>query len=318
MQIVFLDLASVDSGDLDQHCLQQVAGQWQLHAHTELEQIRVRIAAADVVVTNKVPLTAELINAAPNLKLICVAATGTNNVDLVAARRRGIPVCNARAYATPSVVQHVFCLLLMLLRRIPQYTQAVQTGLWQLSPQFCLLDFPIEELTGKRLGIVGYGELGRAVAHVAKAFGMPVLIAQRESAVPQTDRVPLAELLTQVDILSLHCPLTEHNRHMIGKTQLALMKPGAILINTARGGLVEEAALLESLSARHLGGAGIDVLAIEPPEADNVLLAARLPNLIITPHIAWASRQARQRLLQEVIDNILGFVEGQPRHVVNH
>lgn len=317
MQAVFLDWDSVDNGDLATDCLQELPVDWVYHLNTSTEQLATRLAKCDIVVTNKVVLNQAAIQAASNLQLICVAATGTNNVDLQAASHNNIPVCNVRAYATPSVVQHVFMLLLNLLRRLPEYLLAVHTGRWHNSSHFCFLDYTIEELAGKTLGIIGYGELGQAVAHTAEHFGMRVLVAQRLRGAPAAGRVPLAELLPQVDVLSLHCPLSDATRGLIGSNELALMKPTAILINTARGGIVDERALLEALRTGKLAGAGVDVLQTEPPRQGSVLLQAELANLIVTPHIAWASRQARQRLLAGIANNIRAYLDGQPINRVN-
>jgi glycerate dehydrogenase len=313
---VFLDRDTVDRSDLDLAALLGVLPDWRLHNYTRPEQLAERLAEATVVVSNKVRLDAAAFAAAPQLRLVCVAATGTNNVDLDAAQRHGITVCNVRGYATPAVVQHVFTLILALTTRLPEYQRDVASGRWQASPYFCLLDHPIRELAGRTLGIVGYGELGSAVAQVAAAFGMSVLIAQRAGGAAQADRIALSELLPQVDVLSLHCPLTPLTRGLIGARELALMKPDALLINTARGGLVDEAALAVALRSGKLGGAGIDVLSEEPPHHDNPLLAARIPNLIVTPHIAWASREARQRVIDAIATNIRAFLAGTPVNVV--
>lgn len=313
---VFLDRDSLDQDDLDFALLQSSLDHWQLHAASHEDQVERRIQDAEVVVSNKVVLTAEHLAQAKKLKLICVAATGTNNVDLQAAQQLGITVCNVRAYATPSVVQHVFALILNLLRRIPDYQRAVMQGRWQQSDQFCLLDYPIAELQEKVLGIVGYGELGQAVARAATCFDMQVLVAQRPGQKSRSaDRLPLQELLPQIDILTLHCPLAENTRHLIGTTEFQLMKPDALLINTARGGIVDEQALAEALRQGQIGGAGIDVLSVEPPQT-NPLFDPELPNLIITPHIAWASRAARQRLLDQVADNITAFYRGEVQNQV--
>ena len=313
---VFLDRASLDQGDLNFSHLQSSLDEWQIHTASDDQHVEERIRDAEVVVSNKVVLTAGHISRAKRLKLICVAATGTNNVDLAAAQKQGIAVCNVRAYATPSVVQHVFALILNLLRRIPDYQRAVQQGRWQQSDQFCLLDYPIAELQEKILGIVGYGELGQAVARAAGCFGMQVRVAQRPgSDVVAGDRTPLPSLLPEIDILTLHCPLSENTRSLIGKSELQLMKPDALLINTARGGIVDEAALAEALRHRQIGGAGIDVLSEEPPR-ENPLFASDLRNLILTPHIAWASRAARQRLLDQVADNIIAFYAGIVQNLV--
>ncbi len=317
MHGVFLDTGSLVAGagtrgDLDFSAINALPIDWHYHAFTGSEAVVARLQGAEVVVTNKVVLDAAQLARLPDLKLIAVAATGVNNVDLDAARRLNIQVCNVTGYATPSVVQHVFMLILALLRQLPAYRAAVRDGRWQQSWHFCLLDYPVDELQEKRLGIIGYGELGQAVARMGEAFGMHCLIARRNAHDQRTGRLALTELLQKADVVSLHCPLSEETRHLIGAEQLALMKPGALLINTARGGIVDESALYEALREGHLGGAGVDVLAQEPPAADNPLLAAQLDNLIVTPHIAWASRGARQRLLDQVADNIAGYLDGGP------
>lgn len=313
---VFLDKASLDRGELNFSALQSSLDEWQIHEVSSDAQVAERIKHAEVVISNKVVLTAGHIAQAENLKLICIAATGTNNVDLAAAQAHGITVCNVRSYATPSVVQHVFALILNLLRHIPDYQHAIKEGRWQQSDQFCLLDFPIAELQEKVLGIVGYGVLGQAVAKTAECFGMQVLVAQRPgSQSVMEDRIPLHDLLSRVDILSLHCPLSSNTRNLIGKQELQLMKHDALLINTARGGIVDESALAEALRHGQIGGAGIDVLSQEPP-GKNPLFAADLPNLVLTPHIAWASQAARQRLLDQVVDNIKAFYVGTVQNLV--
>lgn len=316
MRGVFLDAGSLARPDIDMAPLGHESIVWAYYDFTPRGTVIERVAEADIVITNKVMVDSAALEAAKRLKLICIAATGTNNVDLDAARRRGVTVCNVLGYATPSVVEHVFTLMLALMRHLPDYQQAVQNGRWQKSLHFSFIDFPINELSGKALGIVGYGELGQAVAKVAEAFGMRILIAERPGAARRADRVPLAELLPQADVLSLHCPLTPETRGMISAKELHLMKRGAMLINTARGGIVDEAALVEALRSGRLGGAGVDVLTQEPP-AENPLLADDIPNLIITPHIAWASREARQRLVNEVAANIGAFLQGKARNVVN-
>jgi glycerate dehydrogenase len=316
MRGIFLDAGSLVQSALDMTPLDGAAIGWGYYDATPPAAVPERIAEADIVITNKVMLDEKALAAAKRLKLVCIAATGTNNIDLEAAKRRGITVCNVRGYATPSVVEHVFTLLLALMRHLPDYHQAVQAGRWQRSAHFSFTDYPIHELHGKMMGIVGYGELGQAVERIAIAFGMRVLIAERSGMQPRAGRVPLPELLTQVDVLSLHCPLTDETRGLIGAKELRAMKRGAMLINTARGGLVDELALLEALRSRHLGGAGVDVLTQEPP-LDNPLLGTDIPNLIVTPHIAWASREARQRLVNEVAANIEAFLQGTPRNVVN-
>ena len=314
MKGAFLDKASLDRQDLDFSYFDSVLDEWQIHEATSTAEVASRIRDVDLVVSNKVVLDNEMLSANPQLQLICVAATGTNNVDLEAARANAIQVCNVTGYATASVVEHVFMLLLSLLRRLPDYQRAINEQRWQQSDQFCLLDYPIEELSGKTLGIVGYGELGQAVARMGQAFGMQVLVARRTAKDSRADRIALEDLLAKVDVLSLHCPLTAETQHLIAGPQLALMKPSAILINTARGGVVDEAALLQALQQGQLAGAGIDVLEREPPQENNPLLGATLPQLIITPHIAWASRASRQRLLDQVADNIESFKKGALRN----
>ena len=317
MRAVFLDWDSVDNQDLDRRCLEQLPIDWEFFDNTLMEQLPLCLERAEIAVSNKIVLNKPAIDASQSLKLICVAATGTNNIDLVAAAKKNIPVCNVRTYATPSVVQHVFMLILNLMRHLPEYQQALADGRWQQSDYFCLLDHTIEELTGKTLGIVGYGELGQAVANMARQFGMNVLVAQRLHGTPTTDRIPFEALLPRVDVLSLHCPLTPETENLIGENELNRMKPGAILINTARGGIVDETALLSALTNGKLAGAGIDVLVREPPDKGDILLDAKLPNLIITPHIAWASKQARQRLIQGIAANIHGFLNGKIINRVN-
>lgn len=313
---VFLDLRTVDRGDLDLSPLDQVLPGWSRRPRTAPQETAARIAAAEVALTNKVVLDQRTLTQAKALRLICIAATGTNNVDLEAARMQGIAVTNVAGYSTPAVVQHVFAMILTLTTRLDDYRAAVSRGDWGRSEMFCLLDYPITEVAGKTIGIVGYGALGRGVARAAEAFGMRVLLAERPGAAPRPGRIRLEELLPRVDILSLHCPLTEATRNLIGAPQLAAMKPKAMLINTARGGIVDEAALARALKAGTLGGAGVDVLTEEPPQSPNPLLDPGVPNLILTPHSAWASRESRQRLIHEVAENIRAFRAGEPRNRV--
>ncbi len=314
MRGVFLDtesLASTGSGGTpDLTVLKQTLSDWQFFDYTSDRDTAARIADVDVIISNKVRLD-EAVLEQTAAKLVCVAATGTNNVDLDAARGHGIAVCNVTAYATPSVVEHVFSLLLSLSRHLPDYQKAVKSGAWQNSRQFCLLDYPIRELSGKTLGIIGYGELGQEVARVAQAFGMQVLIAARNHDDKREGRMPLSELLPHLDVLSLHCPLTPETSNLIDHQALALMKPTALLINTARGGIVDEQALLEALIRGRLAGAAVDVLVEEPPLKGNPLLETELPNLIVTPHIAWASLESRQRLVDGIARNICGWLAGE-------
>ena len=315
MRGVFLDAGSLVQSEIDMTPLEDASISWRYYEDTPAATLSECIAEAEIAISNKVVLNEIALAAAKRLKLICVAATGTNNVDLEAAKARGLTVCNVSGYATPSVVEHIFAMLLALFRNLSEYHRAVQAGRWQISPHFSFIDYPIMELHDKIMGIVGYGELGQAVARVAEAFGMRVIIAERNGMVPRPGRVSLRELLPQVDVLTLHCPLTPETRGLIGVEELQAMKRGAVLINTARGGIVDESALLEALRSRHLGGAGVDVLTQEPP-INNPLLSADIPNLILTPHIAWASRESRQRLVNEVSANILAYLRGSPRNVV--
>ena len=256
----------------------------------------------EAIVANKVNIKKEHLAESPQLKLICVAATGTNNIDLQAAAAAQIPVANITNYATPSVVQHVFCLIL-----------ALETS---LRPFFCLLDFPVSELSGKTLGIIGYGVLGKAVADVGKAFGMNVLVAAHKNAQATEGRVAFEQVLALSDVISIHCPLTDETLNLISGEELKLMKRNAILINTARGGIINEEALATALEAGLITGAGIDVLSEEPPVNGNRLLELNLPNLIVTPHIAWASVESRQRAVNEVALNIAAFLQGEKRNRV--
>ena len=307
---VFLDTASLDLGDLDLQPLRQAFGELVLHPASAPGEIAGRLREANVAISNKAPISAETLARCPDLRLILVTATGTNNIDLTAARERGIAVANCQGYGTASVAQHAILLLLALATRLPDYQAAVRAGRWQQSTQFCLLDFPIVELAGKTLGLLGHGELGGAVARLAEAFGMRVLLGQLPGRPPRADRLALDELLPQVDAISLHCPLTEQTRGMIGQRELDLMKPGAFIVNTARGGLIDEQALADTLRRGHLGGAATDVLSVEPPKDGNPLLAGDIPRLIVTPHNAWGSREARQRIVGQVTDNAAAFFRG--------
>lgn len=290
---------------------------WQDYAATAPHEVVERLAGATIAISNKVPLRADALAQLPDLKMIAVAATGTDNVDLEACRARGIQVANIRNYSVVSVPEHCFALLLALRRNLRAYTADVESGRWERSPRFCLLDHPIGDLAGSRLGIVGYGTLGKQVAHLARAFGMEVCASSRSPiADPDVKQLELDELLKTADVVSLHLPLTGQTRHLIGARELGLMKRSALLLNTARGGLVDEAALADALMEGRIGGAGFDVLSKEPPSPDNPLLRLRLPNFLLTPHIAWASRGAMQTLADMLIDNIEAWVAGQPRNLV--
>jgi len=318
-QALFLDKASLYPDDLDFSMLEEVAI-WQWFANIAPVAIRHSLEDAEILVTNKVVINSEVIEHGPRLKLICVAATGVNNVDLAAAEQAGIQVCNVRAYATSSVVQHVYSLILALNRKLFSYKASASNGDWSRSDYFCYFGEPISELEGKTIGIIGYGELGQAVAKVARCFGMKVLLAKKhntgEGAGQGEGRVDLEALLSQSDVVTLHCPLTQDNHHMISSEAFSMMKSDAILINTARGGLVDEPALLQALEAKKIAGAGLDVLEEEPPSVHNMLLSYQSEKLIVTPHIAWASRQSRQRLVNEIAENIRAYHLGSPRNLV--
>lgn len=314
MKAAFLDWSSLNGEELDRTCLDTLPLVWQYFNKITANELECLLEQVDVVVTNKVVLDASLLERAKQLKLICIAATGTNNVDLEAAAQRKIPVCNVRGYATESVVQHVFMLMLSLSRRLGFYQQAIRDGEWQTSEYFCVLSYPIESLTGKTLGIIGYGELGRAVASMARQFGMHVLISESMADGGQhsndQNRVKLEHLLQESDFISLHCPLTEQTHNLIDANEFGLMKNSAFIINTARGGIVNEAALLNALENKQIAGAALDVLVNEPPVDSNPLLEVNRPDLMITPHIAWGTRQARQRLLEKVAGNIQAWLQG--------
>ncbi|ANF26131.1 2-hydroxyacid dehydrogenase [Stutzerimonas stutzeri] len=313
---VFLDLSPLDQGDLDLAPLQSAFAELTCHTQTSETQIVDRLQGAEVAIVNKVALSDATLAACPDLKLILVAATGVNNIDLAAAKQRGIAVCNCQAYGTATVAQHTLMLLLALATRLPDYQAAVARGRWQESGQFCLLDFPIIELAGKTLGVLGHGELGGAVGKLAEALGMRVLVGNLPGRPPRPDRLELDELLPQIDALTLHCPLTDQTRNLIGARELQLMKPTAFVINTARGGLIDEQALADTLRSGHLGGAATDVLISEPPSNDNPLLAADVPRLIVTPHSAWGSREARQRIVGQLRENAEAFFAGTPKRQV--
>jgi glycerate dehydrogenase len=309
LKTVFLDYDTVSNGDLDLVQLREAAGNLILYDSSETE-IAQRIRDADVVLLNKLDLTRELLSGALRLKLVALAATGTNNVDLSAARDLGIAVCNVRAYCTASVVQHVWGLILSLTQHVYEFSQLSKDGSWARDEARAVLSHPIRELQARIFGVVGWGELGRGAARIAEAFGMRILVANRPGSPPQSGRVLLDELLAKADIVSLHCPLNDATRGLIGTRELALMKPDALLINTARGALIDGAALAAALKAGRLGGAGIDVLPQEPPVKGEPLLDSEIPNLLVTPHIAWAAREARQRCIDEVAANIRDFQSG--------
>lgn len=288
-----------------------------LHAQTAAAEVPARIAGMEAVFANKSVITRAMIEANPQLRLVALTATGVDNVDLAAAREGNVAVCNLRDYCTPSVVQHVFAMLLALTHRLGDYQALVRGGHWSQAGQFSVFPYPIRELQGRVFGIVGHGALGRAVARVAESFGMTVEVANRPGGEAVAGRRNLDEMLPRLDVLSLHCPLTDASRGLINAARLARMKPDAVLINTARGALVDGKALAQALRSGRLGGAGIDVLEREPPPADHPLLDPAIPNLIVTPHIAWAARESRQRCLDELALNVESFLAGGRRNRVD-
>lgn len=304
---VFLDFASLRPQDLDLSGLHALPLELELHDATAAADTVARLQGATIAITNKVVLDAGVLAACPDLRAIAVTATGTNNVALAEAALRGIRVANVQGYGTTAVAQHAFALIMALANSLPAAARDARNGRWSASPTFCLMDYPVLELPGATLGIIGFGDLGQAVAAFGEGLGMRVLVAEGHEG-PLPGRLPLAQVLAESDVVSLHTLLTPATAQLINATRLAQMKPGALLINTARGGLIDEAALLDALRRGHLGGAALDVLAVEPPPADHPLLGADLPNLLITPHCAWASRGARQRLLDTTVANIRAFI----------
>lgn len=316
MKIVILDAYAANPGDLSWDEFAAL-GDLTVYDRTAQEDAAARIGDAEVVFINKVRLTDEIFAACPNLKLVSILATGYNIVDLAAAKRRGITVCNVPGYSTRAVVQMTFALLLEICQQVGLHSGAVHTGRWQTCPDFCFWDRPLIELDGKTMGIVGYGAIGSAVGTVAQALGMKLLVtARHEKPVPEGARfVSLPELLAQSDVVSLHCPQTAENARMIDAGALAQMKDGAILLNTARGGLLDEQAVADALRSGKLLAAGMDVVSAEPIHADNPLLTA--PNCFLTPHIAWAPLETRRRLQAISAENLRAFLEGKPQNVVN-
>ena len=317
MKAVFLDYASLDQNDLDFSSLKASFEDLVLYPSTSQAELMSRIQDVDVIISNKVVVNAQAIEQCKNLKLILISATGTNNIDLIQAKKQGIVVCNCQAYGTSAVAQHTLMLMLNLATSFREYEQAVQRGDWNKASQFCLLDYPIIELSGKTLGILGYGELGKAVAKLAEAFGMTVLVGALPNRANDGSKLPLNELLPQVDFLSLHCPLTDATKDLIGKAEFEAMKSSAFLVNCARGGIVNEQALADALIQRKIAGAATDVLTVEPPKDGNVLLNSDIPNLIITPHSAWGSVDARQRIVQQMVENTEAFKNGKTIRQVN-
>ena len=317
MNAVFLDFATLGPDSLDPGPLIDILPELQIFDGTTDEQRAARVQDAEIVLTNKVSLDAELLRQAPDLRFIGLTATGVDNVDLDLAAERKVAVSNIRAYCTQSVVEHVFATLLNLSHNIIAYNDDVRSGSWQEATDFCMLNHPIRELSAMTLGIVGYGELGRGVADTGRHFGMTVIVAARRGqAAADDERTDFAELLERADVISLHCPLTEDTRGMFGSAEFRRMKSDAIIINTARGALIDSAALVDALETRQIAAAAIDVLPQEPPVKGNPLLDYRGNNLITTPHIAWGTLEARQNAVDELAANVRAFLNGERRNRV--
>ena len=313
LHIVVLDRDTLVNRPFDFDFPHTLSSYGTTEAHETLERIR----GADIVITNKVVISAQAFAENPQLKLVAVTATGVNNVDVEAAKQNGTAVCNIRAYGNESVAEHAFMMMITLMRNLPAYQRDVAAGLWENSPFFCYLGAPMRDLNGKTLAIFGRGNIGKTLATYAQAFKMNVVFAEHKNAQSVRDGyVSFDEAIRSADVVSLNCPLTPQTANMIGEAELQQMKPGAILINCGRGGLVDEAALVAALKYGQIGGAGFDVLTQEPPRDGNPLLKARLPNLIVTPHIAWASQEAANRLFDILLDNINRFVAGNPQNLV--
>ena len=312
-KIVFLDSATIIA-DLRRPAF---VHQWEEYQETGADQIVARLKDATVAITNKVMLRRETLEQLPGLKMVAVAATGTDNVDIACCRERGIVVSNIRNYSVHTVPEHVFMLVLALRRNLLAFRADVRNGAWQKSPQFCLFTHPVRDLYGSTLGIIGHGAIGKAVEQIAVAFGMKVLIAEHKGAAEVRNGYTAFDIvLRESDVITLHLPLNEQTRHLIGTAEFACMRSGALLINTARGGLVDEAALLEALRSGRIGGAGFDVLGKEPPTQGHPLLDLDLPNFILTPHIAWSGREAMQALADQLIANIEAYAAGAPQNRV--
>ncbi|HYV28763.1 MAG TPA: D-2-hydroxyacid dehydrogenase [Candidatus Eisenbacteria bacterium] len=317
MKIVVLDAYTLNPGDLSWDELKSMGG-CDIHDRTPAVDVVKRAADAEVVLTNKTVLSREQIFALPKLRYIGVLATGYNIVDAAAARERGIPVCNVPNYGTRSVAQHALALLLELALHVGHHAQTVHDGKWAKCPDYCYWDFPLVELDGLTMGVVGFGRIGQATAQLAQAFGMKVVAYTRtppKNPPANVRFVDVETLFRQSDVISLHCPLTPETQKLVNAERLAWMKPSAFLINTSRGPLIDEPALAEALNAGRLAGAGLDVLSTEPPPAGNPLFTAK--NCLITPHNAWASRAARSRLMKIAMENLRAFLAGKPQNVVN-
>jgi glycerate dehydrogenase len=315
MNIVVTDGYTLNPGDLSWENIAAI-GHLVVYDRTPPEKVFERCAEADIIVTNKVPVTAALIDACPRLKCICVVATGYNVIDVKAASERKIVLCNVPAYGTDSVAQHTFSLLLEMTNHVGKHARSVADGQWEHAPDWCYTLAPMQELAGKTLGIVGLGHIGRQVAAIAAAFKMPVIYYSRQAKEhPFASYCSLEHLFTQSDFITLHCPLTPDNKEFVNRSLLQRMKSSALLINTARGALINEQDLADALNSDQIAGAALDVLSVEPPTSGNPLLRAK--NCIITPHNAWMSKEARQRIMSTTTKNIAAFLQGKPLNQVN-
>lgn len=317
MKIVILDAYAINPGDLVWDALDKF-GEVAVYDRTAPDEVVERCKGAEIVLSNKVPLDADTIASLPDCKYIGVLATGFNLIDLDAATRNGIVVCNIPSYSTDSVAQNTFALLLALTNHAEDYDRRIHTeDRWTKCKDFCYLDYPLVELAGKSIGIVGYGHIGRMVGSIARAFGMRVMVysSRPQQELPEVVKVDMDTLFKESDVISLHCPLTPETTKMINAEKISLMKPTAVILNTARGGLIEEDALAEALNSGRIAGAGLDVLSTEPPLPSNPLLHAK--NCILTPHISWAAYEARKRLIEIAVANIEAFVAGSPINRVN-
>ena len=318
MRAVILDLKGLD--ELNLSSIENQVDELKTYGTTPEEKVLERIKGFDIVITNKTAITDQVLQQTKSIKLICVLATGTNVVDKHAAYDRGIPVCNCVAYGVDSVVQHVWSLILALHNNLLSYSKDVSRGEWQRSDQFCFIDHPIVELKGRTLGVIGHGNLGKGVVKIASAFGMDVIICQKiggdRASVAADTGIPFDEFIQQADVISLHCPLTPATENLFTREVFQRMKPGAFLVNAARGGIVNEQALADALKEGVIAGAATDVITEEPPVNGNVLLAGNIPNLLVTPHIAWASLEARSRIVEQTADNIAAYIAGAPIRTV--
>jgi glycerate dehydrogenase len=315
MKIIFPDRATIDMNDIN-FSLVESCGYFTSFPETTAEEVFERCKDSDIIIANKVKMTRTVIDSLSKLKMISVIATGYNNVDTDYAFKKGITVCNVPGYAKHTVAQHTFALILNLATKACRYNADVSAGEWQCAPQFTLLKYPTFELNGKTLGIIGFGSIGKSVAHIADGFGMRIMYFDPNYLTDSMYTfVDLKTLLKESDIVTIHCPLTEKTRNLIGRNELSVMKSGAFIINTARGGIVNEEALAAALNNNIIAGAGVDVLSEEPPVNGNVLLSAK--NCIITPHSAWSTIEARQTLVDETAENIRAFINGERRNVVN-